>query len=102
MARYTVTLELNPRWVKLARSPLYFLFPAGAGVSTVFAPLFLYWSGQGRFFPGLEWLIVPSCFVVIYCVQLFFMAFGNAAVTSLRREPAEGENSPIARRPTAT
>jgi len=46
----------------------------------------------GQVLPGLEWLVVQSCFVIIYGVQMFFMAVGDAAATSLRREPAEREN----------
>jgi hypothetical protein len=91
MARHTVTLELNDRWVKMVRSPVYFVATALMGVSVSFAPLFLYWSAQGKFFPGFEWIIVPVCFAVIYCVPGFFFVFGQAAAESLRQQPTQGE-----------
>jgi len=93
MAQYTVTLNVNPIWVRMARSPIYFIAVALMGVSLTFAPLFLYWSGQSAFFPGFEWLIVPLCFIVIYCVPGFFLVFGVATVESLRRAPAGNESA---------
>jgi hypothetical protein len=43
-----VTVEVDQKWVSLARSPIYFVVAALAGVSITFAPLFLYWSGKGK------------------------------------------------------
>jgi len=59
---------------KIVRSPAYAVVSALTGVSVSFAPLFLHWSGQGKFFPGYEWLVVPACFAVIYLVRrsIFF------------------------------
>jgi hypothetical protein len=90
MAHYRVTLELNPIWVRMARSPIFLLVTALMGVSVTFAPLFLYWSGQARFFPGFEWIVVPLCFAVIYCVPGFFFVLGQAVAKSLRQELTEG------------
>jgi len=80
-----VTVEISPRWVKIARSPLYVLVSALTGVSVTFAPLFLYWSGKGKFFPGYEWLVVPLCFAMIFFVPLFYFRFGSAVVKELRQ-----------------
>jgi hypothetical protein len=90
MARYTVTLELSPVWVKITRSPLFMFVTALMGVSSTFAPLFLYWSGQGWFYAGFEWVVVPLCFVVVYCVPGFFFVLGQAVAKSLREAPAAG------------
>jgi hypothetical protein len=91
MARHTLTLELNDRWVKMVRSPVYFVATALMGVSVSLAPLFLYWSAQGKFFPGFEWITVPVCFAIIYCVPGFFFVLGQAAAESLRQQPTQGE-----------
>jgi len=54
-------------------------------VSVTFAPLFLYWSGRGGYFPGSEWVIVPVCFAVMYLVPLFHF---NRVIEELRRPRA--------------
>ena len=81
-----VTIEIDSRWVKIAHSPLYWIVAALQGVSVSFAPLFLYWSGKGTFFHGLEWIIVPSCFAVILLVGLFYMWLGGAVIGELRKK----------------
>jgi hypothetical protein len=82
-----VTIEIDAKWVKVARSPIYLLVSALTGVSVSFAPLFLYWSAQGKFFPGYERLVVPLCFVVIYFVPVFYLWFGSAVARELRQSP---------------
>jgi hypothetical protein len=57
-----LTVEIDSTWAKIARSPLYFVIVALQGVSVTFAPLFLYWSGKGGYFPGYERIVVPLCF----------------------------------------
>jgi hypothetical protein len=81
-----VTVEIDSRWVKIVRSPLYWIVAALQGVSLGFAPLFLYWSGKGKFFPGYEWFIVPLCYATILVVGLFDMLLGNAVVGELRKK----------------
>jgi hypothetical protein len=80
----TITIEIDSKWAWLARSPLYFIVSALTGVSVTFAPLFLYWSGKGRFYPGYERTIVPLCFAVIFLVPSFYFAVGTAVVKKLR------------------
>jgi hypothetical protein len=87
--RHTVAIEINPKLVQIVRSPIYFLATGLMGVSVTFALLFLYWSGQGRFFPDFEWIIVPLCFAVIFCVSVFFFALGQSVAEALRRRPAD-------------
>jgi hypothetical protein len=86
---HRVTIEVSPKLVKIVRSPIYFLATGLMGVSPTFAPLFLYWSGEGRFFPELKWIIVPLCFAVIFGVSLFFSALGQIVCEALRRRPSE-------------
>ena len=80
-----VTVEINSKWVKVARSPIYFILSGLTGVSVTFAPLFLYWSGKGTFYHGYERVVVPLCFAVIYFVPVLYFALGNAVVKELRQ-----------------
>ena len=42
-----VTIEIDSKWVRIVRSPLYWIVAALQRVSITFAPLFLYWSASG-------------------------------------------------------
>ena len=81
-----VTVEIDSRWVKVVHSPVYWIVAALQGVALTFAPLFLYWCGKGKFFPGTEWIVVPLCFAVIYLVGVFYIALGGVVVKALRKE----------------
>jgi hypothetical protein len=78
-----VSIEIDSRWVKVARSPVYFIILALQGISISFAPLFLYWSGRGNYFNGLEWLVVPLCFAVIFVVSVFYLLLGGSVIRQL-------------------
>jgi hypothetical protein len=80
-----VSIEVDSRWVKVARSPLFFIVTALQGVSVSFAPLFLYWSGK-NYFSGLEWLVVPLCFGIILGVSLFYFWLGGSVIRQLRQK----------------
>ena len=86
MGSAKVTIEISSVWVRIVRSPLYWLIAALQGVSISFAPLFLYWSGKGSFYPGSQWFVVPSCFAVIVLVGFFYMLLGSAVVGELRKK----------------
>jgi hypothetical protein len=86
-----VTIEMDSKWVKMVRSPLFWMVAALQGVSITFAPLFLYWSGEGRFYHGLEWIIVPSCFAVIFLVGLFYFWLGGAVIGELRKKNIDAD-----------
>ena len=79
-----VIIEIDPKWVRLTRSPIYSFVSALTGVSVTFAPLFLYWAGKGKFYPNQEWIVVPLCFAVIYFVPLFYFRLGNVVAKELR------------------
>ena len=81
-----ITIELDGKWRKIARSPLYFIVAAFQGVAITFAPLFLYWCGKGGYFTGYEWLVVPCCFAIILLVPLFYYRLGGAVIRELRKE----------------
>jgi hypothetical protein len=84
---HTVTIEIDSTSAWFARSPLYFIVSGLVGVSVTFAPLFLYWSGKGTFYPGHERFVVPLCFAVIYLVPFFYFRVGQAVAKELRRNP---------------
>ena len=67
-----VTIQIDSKWQRFVRSPLYYVIAALQGVSVTFAPWFLYRCGKGEFFPGHEQIIVPLCFAVIFLVPLFY------------------------------
>ena len=79
-----VSIEIDSRWVKVARSPVYFILAALQGVSISFAPLFLYWSGRGNYFSGLEWLVAPLCFGIILIIPSFYFWLGGSVMRQLR------------------
>jgi hypothetical protein len=65
-----VSIEIDSRRVKVARSPASFTTATLEGISVSFAPLFVYWSGRGNDFNGLEWLVVPrvlASFLLSHC-----------------------------------
>ncbi len=78
-----VTVELNPTWRKLIRSPLYWLRgPLWAGAC--FSPLFLYLHGLN----GVElsdWR-VEAFFAVNLLALLYFASLSQALETELRRK----------------
>jgi len=82
-----VTVEIDPKWVKITRSPIYAIVSALTGVSVTFAPLFLYWAGEGKFYPGYKWIVVPLCFAVIYFVPLFYIRLSAGVIKELRQAP---------------
>jgi len=87
----TVTIEIDSKWVKLVRSPLYWIVAALQGVSITFAPLFLYWSGKG-IFRGSR---------MAYRAVLLRCLFSWSAVLSAARQRSnrriEEEKSPLIR-----
>ena len=83
---YTESIKIDSRWAWFVRSPIYFVVSVLFGVSVSFAPLFLYWSGKGTFFHGFEWIIVQSCFAVIFLVGLFYMRLGGVVIGELRKK----------------
>lgn len=82
----TVTVEIDSRLVRIVRSPAFSIVAALQGVSISFAPLFLYWSGRGKFYDGYEWFIVPVCFAAICLVPLVYFRLGNMVVKELRQK----------------
>ena len=82
-----VTVEVNPLLARFVRSRVFIFIAALQGVCVSFAPLFLDWSGKGKFYPGYEWLFVPLCFVVTWGVPSVYFALANPAKTLLRTGP---------------
>lgn len=81
-----VTVQITPKWVSLIKSPLMVVVWALQGLAVSFAPLFLYWSGKGWFFPATKWIVVPLCFAIILGVSFFYMSLANLVVAQVRRK----------------
>lgn len=82
------TVEISSKWVAIINSPLMWVMWTLQGVSVSFAPLFLYWSGKGSFFPEARWITVPVCFAIIYFEGVFFFGLGNLVIRQVR-EPKD-------------
>jgi hypothetical protein len=82
----TISIEIDSRWVRIARSPVYFIVASLQGVSVSAAPLLLYWSGRRNYFGGFEWLIAPLCFAVIFLVSIFYFWLGGSVIRQLRQK----------------
>jgi len=80
------SIEIDSKWVRIARSPVYFIIVALQGISITFAPLFLYWSGKGNYFNGLEWVVVPLCFAIILLIPGFYFWLGGSVMRQLRQK----------------
>jgi hypothetical protein len=92
----TVVVEIDPRWVKFVRSPVFTLVSALTGVSVTFAPYYLYRSARGEFYPGYERFTVPLCFALIYLVGFVYIRLGNKIAKELRKahtNPPESLNA---------
>jgi hypothetical protein len=91
----TVTIGIGSRLLKIVRSPAFSIVAGLRGVSVSFAPLFLYWSGQGKFYHGYERFIVPACFAVICLVPLAYFRLGDVVIKELKSQPDSGIAGPI-------
>jgi hypothetical protein len=80
-----VTIEIDSKWEKIVRSPIYYIVASMQGLSIGLAPLFLYWSGR-EYFPGAQTVVVPLCFATIIFVQVFYLLLGAAVIKQLRQK----------------
>ena len=85
MAKVTLVVEIDSKWVKVVQSPAYWIVAALQGVSLTFAPLFLYWCGRG-WFGGSKWIVMLLCFATILLVGMFNAALAGTMVAALRKE----------------
>lgn len=88
-----ITIEIDSKWQKIVRSPIFYIVASLQGVAGSFAPLFLYWSGKGMF-GEWETEVVIACIAVIFPVLGFYMLLGTAGAIvkscvpeSFRRRP---------------
>jgi len=79
-----VTIEVGLIWVRLVRSPIYYIVAAFTGVSVSFAPFFLYMASIGRFSFGLAEKTL--CLLIIVLVPPFYMRLGALVVRELLKK----------------
>jgi hypothetical protein len=82
----TVTIDVDSSLVRIVRSPAFSVVASLQGVCVTFAPAFLYWSGQGKFFHGYERFVVPVCFAVIFLVPLVYFRLCSAVIRELTKQ----------------
>lgn len=80
----TVSIEIDSKWVKRARSPLYWVVASCQGVAISFAPLFLFEAGKG-WFHKYGYLVAALCFATILLVGFFYLRLGSEVIGELRK-----------------
>lgn len=79
----TVSIEIDAKWVKRVRSPLYWVVGTLQGAAITFAPLFLYGAGQGGF-QKYGYFVAALSFATILLIGFFYIRLGNEVVRELR------------------
>ena len=79
----TVSIKIDSRWVKRARSPLYWVVATLQGVAITFAPLFLFEAGAGRFH-RYDYPVAAACIAMIVLVGFFYVRLGNEVIRELK------------------
>lgn len=79
----TVSIEVDSKWVKRTRSPLYWVVATFQGVAITFAPLLLFAAGKGLFHK-YDYPVAAVCFAIILLVGFFYVRLGNEVVRRLR------------------
>ena len=78
-----VTVELEPLWTRLIRSPAFFVIAALTGVSITFCPLFLFRFGQDGI-AITDWRVL-TCFAIGYLVPIVHFRLAGAVMRALRQ-----------------
>jgi hypothetical protein len=79
----TVSIEIDSKWVKRSRSPLFRLVAALQGVAMTSAPIFLFGAGKG-WYHKYDYLVGALCFATIYLVGWFYVRLGSEVIGELR------------------
>ena len=81
-----VIIEIDSKWAKIVRSPLYWIVSSLQGVAIGFTPLFFYFCGKGLF-PHSSWIILPLSYAALIIVFVFYLVLGNVVIRELRNNP---------------
>jgi hypothetical protein len=79
----TISVEIDTKWVRRARSPLCRVVFALQGVAVTTAPLFLYGAANGRY-GRFDYPVAAACLATIYLVGWFYVRLGSEVVGQLR------------------
>ena len=79
----TISIEIDSKWVRRARSPLFRVVAALQGVAMTTAPLFLFGAANGRY-GRYDYLVAGACLATIYLVGWFYMRLGSEVIGQLR------------------
>jgi hypothetical protein len=78
----SITIDIDARWKKWIRSPLFWVVATLQGVAFSFAPAFLYWSGHGGPLAAwVQWVSLAS----IYLVGWFYLLLGRSVIRQLSK-----------------
>jgi hypothetical protein len=80
-----IQVDIDEKWIKLARSPLAFIATSLSGVSVSFAPLFLYQYGAGKEPLGPPEFGVPICWAVILISGFFHIKLSQHVLARIRQ-----------------
>jgi hypothetical protein len=79
----TISIEIDSKWAKRARSHLFRVVVALQGVAVTTAPLFLYGAANGRY-GRYDYLVAGACLATIYIVGWFYVRLGSEVIGQLR------------------
>ena len=85
-----VTIEVDSKWVRIARSPVYWIVWALQGAAGILAPFFLYYAGKGLIPHGSIWFTGWVCIAIIWLLGSFYMRLAGEVMEELRRMPKAG------------
>lgn len=79
-------VEIDSRWIRLVRSPVYCLVAAFIGISASFAPLYFAWAVEGRHDVSKLWF---TCFqyatiALGFGALVFHLSLSCAAMKAIR------------------
>jgi hypothetical protein len=80
------TVQISGKWVGRLTSPLGLVAEGLSGVGATFAPLFLYWYGQGHRRP-FGWppeIGIPLCWLSIFFPAIFYFRLARHVKKQLK------------------
>jgi hypothetical protein len=81
-----VPVEIDSRWIRLVRSPAYYVIAAFTGISASFAPLILVWAVDGKFDAIPLWLglLMGATIALAYGTLFFHLSLSCATMKAIR------------------
>jgi hypothetical protein len=87
-----VAIQIDARWLRRVKSPLFWVVGGLQGVSVTFAPLFLLWAATGNFQITGRVFILSACFLSILLVGWFYLLLGHEVIRELAKQNRAGNS----------